>query len=168
MYRTGRRNEGSTALHTPFSVYEISTTVKLERPEKHSGHPLVLWPDSHFRSIALSGLPRFQVLEVRRTKNEKQERKTKERKSAEFLRESKEIRFWLTRIQRKRQGGESLRERERERNQRGILPPSIFTKLCASISNLGVSLLYEKVVKLIKNPATLSGARSSFLDEYGG
>lgn len=42
------------------------------------------------------------------------------------------------------------------------MPPSIFTKLCASISNLGVSLLYEKVVKLIKNPATLSGARSSF------
>lgn len=35
--------------------------------------------------------------------------------------------------------------------------PSIFTKLCASISNPYCgSLLYEKVVKLIKNPTTTS------------
>ena len=35
--------------------------------------------------------------------------------------------------------------------------PSIFTKLCASISNAGLALLYEKVVKLIKNPTILLG-----------
>lgn len=37
------------------------------------------------------------------------------------------------------------------------------TKLCTSISNPGGSLLYEKVVKLIKNPTTSLRPYSSLL-----
>lgn len=77
---------------TRFCVYEISTTVKLERPEKHSGHPLILWPDSltFARSPFRSCPPGSVSLEVRRTrKTGKQEEEEKKKKSAEFRRESK-------------------------------------------------------------------------------
>lgn len=124
-----------TPLHT---LYEISTTVKLERPEKLR---TILRRLSFSLDRQSARLP-----EVGRPKNVEnfyqERRKLADRNNIRRKQQTPWPSWtWL---------------RNKQKNRVGHPLRTISTKLCTSISDSGVPVLYEKVVKLIKNPAISS------------